>query len=136
MSTTEQTLGMKVVLNTTFDDAIARVTEALKAEGFGVLTEIDVKATMKKKLDEDYRPYTILGACNPSLAHRALSIDRDIGMLLPCNVVVSELDDDTVQVGMIDPLVMLGVVASPEIAPVADDARARLERVKQALESS
>lgn len=115
-----------------FDQAVARVTEELQKEGFGILTEIDVKATLKKKLDVDHRPYVILGACNPQLAHRALTAVPDIGLLLPCNVVVRENDDGSVDVGFLDPGMMSTLVAG-DIEEIAVDARARLERVSAAL---
>jgi uncharacterized protein (DUF302 family) len=126
-------IGMHVELAVPYEQVVERVTQALKAEGFGVLTEIDVKATLKKKLDADFRRYVILGACNPPLAHRALSVDLDIGLLLPCNVVVYEADNGNSVVGIVDPISMLGVLASPELAPVAEEARVRLERVAAAL---
>ncbi len=126
-------LGLSVRLHTDWDTALARVTAALKAEGFGVLTEIDVKETLKKKLDVDFRPYKILGACNPPLAYRALSAAPEVGLLLPCNVTVAQADDGTVDVALVDPLSMLGVLPNPELKPVADEARARLERVAAAL---
>ena len=110
-----------------FDDARARITEALKQEGFGILTEIDVKATLKAKLDLDFRRYVILGACNPSLAHRALSTDLGIGLLLPCNVCVWEEEGGSV-VSMARPDAMFQVVDNPDVRPVADDADARLKR--------
>ena len=115
-----------------FDQAVARVTEELQKEGFGILTEIDVKATLKKKLDVDHRPYVILGACNPQLAHRALTAVPDIGLLLPCNVVVRENDDGSVDVGFLDPGLMSTLVTG-DIEAIAVDARARLERVSAAL---
>ena len=115
-----------------FHDAIARVTEELQKEGFGILTEIDVKATLKKKIDVDRRPYKILGACNPQLANRALQAVPDIGLLLPCNVVVRENDDGSVDIGFLDPGMMSTMVAG-DIAEIATDARARLERVSAAL---
>ncbi|MCK6576709.1 MAG: DUF302 domain-containing protein [Anaerolineae bacterium] len=128
-------LGLTVVLKTDFKAAQERVTAALKAEGFGVLTEIDVKATLKQKLDVDFRPYKILGACNPPLAHRALLTAPEVGLLLPCNVTLSQMDDGRVQVSLIDPLVMMSVIANPELQAVADEARARLDRVVAALEA-
>lgn len=110
-----------------FDDARSRVADALKQEGFGILTEIDVKATLKAKLDQDFRRYTILGACNPSLAHRALSTDLGIGLLLPCNVCVWEEDGGSV-VSIARPDAMFQVVDNPDVRPVADEADARLKR--------
>lgn len=126
-------LGLTVHLNTDYDAALARVTDALKAEGFGVLTEIDVKDTLKKKLDVDFRKYKILGACNPPLAYRALSAAPEIGLLLPCNVTVQQLDDGSTEVSLIDPLAMMGFVGKPELEPIAEEARARLERVATSL---
>jgi uncharacterized protein (DUF302 family) len=125
-------LALRVRLEVPYEEAVERVTAALKEEGFGVLTEIDVKATMKKKLDADFRKYAILGACNPPLAHKALSTELEIGLLLPCNVIVYEEDGGSV-VSIVDPISMLGVVDSPELEPVANEARARLERVAKAL---
>ena len=125
-------LGLTVKLHTDFDTALQRVTNALKAEGFGVLTEIDVQATLKKKLDVDFRPYKILGACNPALAYRALSAAPEIGLLLPCNVTVAQVDDG-IEVGIIDPLGMMGFVQHPDLEPVAEEARQRLDRVAKAL---
>jgi uncharacterized protein (DUF302 family) len=125
-------LALRVRLDAPYEEAMERVTAALKAEGFGVLTEIDVKATIKKKLDAEFRKYAILGACNPPLAHRALSTELEIGLLLPCNVIVYEEDGGSV-VSIVDPISMLGVVDSPALKPVADEARARLERVAAAL---
>jgi len=133
---TKTQLGFTVQMKTDFDTAIQRVTDALKTEGFGVLTEIDVKATLKKKLDVDFRPYKILGACNPPLAHRALTADSQIGLLLPCNVVVTQSDNDTVQVSLVDPLSMLGLVHSAEVEAVAQEARTRLERVAGSLSNN
>lgn len=115
-----------------FDEAIARVTAELAKEGFGVLTEIDVKATMKKKLDLDVPPYKILGACNPNLAHRALSAEPSIGLLLPCNVVVRQ-DGASVVVEFMDPNAVLDLVGRPEIRPIAAEVRAKLERVLAAV---
>ena len=109
------------------------VTEALKVEGFGILTEIDVQATMKKKLDIDQRPYKILGACNPSLAHKAIEAEPDIGLLLPCNVVVREEEDASITVAFMDPEAVLGLVGRDDIVPLAQEVRSRLERVQKSL---
>ncbi len=126
-------LGLTVRVNTTFDEALTRVTAALKTEGFGVLTEIDVKDTLKKKLDVDFRPYKILGACNPPLAYRALSAAPEIGLLLPCNVTVAYVEDHVTEVSIVDPISMLGFVQHPDLETVAEEARARLDRVATAL---
>ena len=114
------------------DEAVGQVTEALKAEGFGVLTEIDVKATLKKKIDVDFEPYKILGACNPTLAHRALQAEPEIGLLLPCNVVVRQSAGGTL-VSIASPKAMFSIVRQPELGPVAEEADERLNRVIAAL---
>ena len=132
---TQQSLGLTVQLETDFETAIARVTEALKAEGFGVLTQIDVQATFEAKLDVDFRPYRILGACNPTLAHRALTAAPEVGLLLPCNVTVSQADDGQVQVSIVDPLTMLGVAVQEVLEPIAEEAAERLARVVAALQN-
>jgi uncharacterized protein (DUF302 family) len=129
----EGSLGFNVRLTKEFDLALELVEAALKDEGFGILTEIDVKATMKKKLDKDVKPYRILGACNPSLAYKALSISPEIGLLLPCNVIVYQEDEGFVEVSLIDPIIMMDMVEIPELEPVATEARERLERVAAAL---
>ncbi len=125
--------GFTVTLNGNFDDVVAKVTEALKGEGFGVLTEIDVKATMKAKLDIDKRPYKILGACNPQLANQAIDAEPDIGLLLPCNVVVREAENGSVVVGFMDPATVLGLVGREELEKLGTEVRTRLERVRDAL---
>lgn len=115
------------------DETIAKVTEELAKEGFGVLTEIDVQATLKKKLDVDTRAYRILGACNPQLAHQAIEAEPDVGLLLPCNVVVREEENGSVTVAFMDPLIVLGITGREDIAPLGTDAKARLERVRDAV---
>ncbi len=122
-----------------FDEAVARVTEALQAEGFGVLTSIDVKATMKNKLNVDFERYTILGACNPPLAHRALTLEPEVGLLLPCNVVVREVpgtgEQPHTRIEIADPVAMLGIVQHPQMQDLAHEAKVRLQRVIAALAS-
>lgn len=126
--------GFRKTLRATVDEADARVREELKKEGFGVLTEIDVKATLKEKLDVDFRPYRILGACNPPLAHRALDEDADIGLLLPCNVVVYQGEEEgTATVSVIDPLKQLGVAGRDDMLPLAREVQERMKRVVEAL---
>jgi uncharacterized protein (DUF302 family) len=133
--TTQTAVGRTVRLNTNFEAALARVIAALKVEGFGVLTEIDVKETLKQKLDVDFRPYKILGACNPPLAYRALSAAPEVGLLLPCNVVVAQVEEGVTEVSLVDPLAMLGVVAYADLRVVAEEAAARLDRVAASLQA-
>lgn len=125
--------GFNVKYNGSFDDAITRVTEELQKEGFGVLTEIDVKATMKKKLDIDKLPYKILGTCNPVLANQALTAEPDIGLLLPCNVVVREEEDGSVTVAFMDPVAVMTLVEREGVEQLANEVKAKLERVRDAM---
>ena len=125
--------GFGKTVVSSFDAAIEKVTQELQKEGFGVLTDIDVAATLKKKLNQDMPPYRILGACNPPLAHRALEAEPSIGLLLPCNVVVRQDDAGKVQVEFMDPNAVLDLVAKPEINRLASEVRQKLERVLQAL---
>jgi uncharacterized protein (DUF302 family) len=127
-------LGFQSTLNLPYAAALEKVIEALKAEGFGILTNIDVKETMKKKLEVDFRKYTILGACNPPLAHKALVARPEVGLLLPCNVIVYEAGETTV-VNIIDPLSMTNFIQDPALEEVAAEARQRLKRVSEALQS-
>ncbi len=132
LETTRYGFGRTVPLD--YETAVQRVTEALKAEGFGVLTSIDVKATLKEKLGvDDFRRYVILGACNPPLAHRAFSEELEIGLLLPCNVVIYDTGNGTSRVAVMDPEAALGVVGNPGLEPLAREAKARLRRALAAL---
>ncbi len=134
MTTQTTKYGMSVTVRLDYDAAVARIRETLGAEGFGVLTEIDVRATLKKKLDVDFRPYIILGACNPPIAHRALTAERDVGLLLPCNVVVYQGDvPGTSVVAAIDPVEQLAVTGRDDIRPLADEVKARLQRALDAV---
>ena len=126
--TTDYGLGITVSLP--YDQAVEKTREELSKEGFGVLTEIDVKATMKQKLDVEFRPYVILGACNPPIAHQALSTETDLGLLLPCNVIVYDSGEPGMScVAAIDPVEQLKLTGNPAIEPFAQEVRARLERV-------
>ena len=125
--------GFGKIVDQSFGDAIDTVTEELSKEGFGILSDIDVAAKMKEKLDRDMPPYRILGACNPPLAWQAISAVEDIGLLLPCNVVVREDADGTVHVEFMDPVSVMGLVNDPGVEPLANDVRQRLERVLAAL---
>ena len=127
--------GFSVTVSGTVDETVPRVAEELKKEGFGVLTEIDAKKVLKEKLDLDRRPYRILGACNPSLAHQALDIEPNVGLLLPCNVVVREEEDGSTTVAFMDPITVVGIAERKELRTLAEDARARLERVRDALKA-
>lgn len=132
---TETRYGLQVTLPVPYAEALERAVAALKEEGFGVLTTIDVKQTLKQKLDADFRPYTILGACNPPLAHKALSTDLDVGLLLPCNVIVYEEVPGTTVVSAIAPRAMLAAAGGAEaIKEVAEDADVRLRRAITSLE--
>ena len=120
-------------LDLPFEKAIERVTEELKKEGFGVLTEIDIQTTLKKKLDVDFRPYRILGACNPPFAHQALQAEKNIGLMLPCNLIVQDAGEGRTDVAAIDPLVAMSRVENPDLEPVAKEVRSKLQRVIENL---
>jgi uncharacterized protein (DUF302 family) len=124
--------GTTVIVQQTFDDVVAAVRAALADQGFGVLTEIDVQATLKAKLDADLEPYLILGACNPPLAYRALQADPSIGLLLPCNVVVRQTDEGTV-VEAVDPMTLVSISGNPALQPVVDEATGMLKAALAAL---
>ncbi|MBI5937683.1 MAG: DUF302 domain-containing protein [Betaproteobacteria bacterium] len=126
-------IGFGKNVDMSFDEAVTKVTAALQTEGFGVLTEIDVAGTLKKKLDKDMPPYRILGACNPALAHRGISAEPEIGMLLPCNVVVRQDEAGTVRVEFMDPQAVLPLLDKPGIAELAGEVREKLQRVMGAL---
>ena len=126
--------GFSIKTGRSMDEAVTDVTAALKEQGFGVLTEIDVQATLKAKLDLDRRPYRILGACNPALASQALEADPDIGLLLPCNVVVRQEEDGSVTVAFMDPVAVLNLVDQPGVEELATEVRGRLQQVMQVLQ--
>ena len=116
-----------------FDDVVARTTQALKEEGFGVLTEIDIRKTLKAKIDVDFRPYLILGACNPGLAHRAISAEDKVGVLLPCNVVVQDKGADGIEISAMDPAAAMSMIDDAEVRDVATTVRDKLAKVVQAV---
>ena len=134
LTASKEQLGFKVVLEDDFEPVLDRVASALKEEGFGILTEIDVQATMESKLGIDYPKSRILGACNPKLAHKVLSANQEMGLLLPCNVTVVEAGDGKVEISIINPLRMMDIVGDPSIRQTAEEARARLSRVASSLE--
>lgn len=117
------------ILDTNFDQSIEKVTEELKKEGFGILTEIDVKETFKKKLDVDFRKYRILGACNPTLAHKAIQEESRIGTMLPCNVIVQELENGKTEVSAVNPVASMQAVKNDQLEPVASEVKEKLEKV-------
>jgi len=119
--------GIRKTVRVSFEEAVKQITAELKEQGFGVLTEIDMQATLKKKVGADMRRYTILGACNPNLAHRAVQSETEIGLLLPCNVIVYENDDSEMVVSAADPLMMMEIADNPQLDPIAREARERLE---------
>ena len=121
------------IVNSTFDDAIVKVTEELKKEGFGILTEIDVKETLKKKLDVDFRRYKILGACNPPYAYKALQLEETLGVLLPCNVVVQELTDGKIQVSVVNPTESMQAVNNENLGEIASEISLKLKKVIENL---
>jgi len=125
--------AFSTVLDKSYEDAISKVTDALKEEGFGVLTEIDVKETLKKKLDREFRKYVILGACNPPFAYRSLNADLDVGLLLPCNVIVYETDDGKAYVAAINPISALEVIQSQELRSTAKEVSEKLKRAIERL---
>ena len=127
--------GFNISLSGNMEDIRSRVVEELQKAGFGVLTEIDVAATLKKKIDVDRRPYIILGACNPKLANQAINADPDIGLLLPCNVVLREEEDGSITVAFMDPAAVLGLVEKDGVEQLAGEVRGLLEGVRDALSS-
>lgn len=123
----------KKLKNVSFDEAVEKVTEALKHEGFGVLTEIDVQATLKNKLDVDFRPYKILGACNPPYAHKALEAEDKIGIMLPCNVIVQESADGSIEVAAVDPVASMSAIENPKLMDIAAEIQQKLKTVIEKL---
>ncbi len=133
MEITDADHGARVVTKLPYEKAIEKVTDALKSEGFGVLTEIDVQATLKQKLDVEFRRYVILGACNPQLANQALNAEIEVGLLLPCNVIVYEQNGGSV-VAIVDPISMLRIMGNPKLDPIAAEAQERLNRVIETMQ--
>ncbi len=133
MTETNTEYAYRTLLDLPYEQVIEKVTSALKEEGFGVMTEIDVQATLKQKLDVDFRKYMILGACNPSLAHKAFGTELEVGLLLPCNVIVYE-DEGNIVVSILDPIKMLNVANNSDLDSVAEEARASLQRVIKSLQ--
>lgn len=123
----------KSITGISFEDTITKVTEALKTEGFGVLTEIDIKTTLKKKIDVDFKKYTILGACNPGFAHKALQAEDKIGVFLPCNVIVTEQQDGTVEVAAVDPIASMVSVGNDSLGDIAQEVQSKMQRVIASL---
>jgi uncharacterized protein (DUF302 family) len=132
-SVVHTTYGFGTKVGVPYEQAVSRVKELLQAEGFGVLSEIDVRQTLKQKLNAEFRKYVILGACNPTLAHRVLGLELEIGLLLPCNVIVYEEEDGGAAVSIMDPIAALGIVGNDRLQPIAAEARERLERVIRKL---
>jgi len=124
--------GFSKTVNLPYDEAVEKVTAELKKEGFGVLTSIDVKDTLKKKIDVDFKKYIILGACNPQIAHKALQKEEQLGLLLPCNVVVYEKENKTV-ISVFDPMLITKVIDNEELKPIAEEVKAKMERVLKAV---
>lgn len=122
----------KTLKNLSFEEAIEKVTEALKVEGFGILTEIDVQATLKKKLDEDIRPYRILGACNPAYAHKAILAEDKIGVMLPCNVIVQQKQEG-IEVAAVDPMASMQAIENKDLVSIAEEIQSKLKRVIASL---
>ena len=135
MTKPAENLGMTTVLTTDMQGAEAKVTDVLKAEGFGILTEIDVQATLKTKLDVDFRPYKILGACNPKLAHQALTVMGQVGLLLPCNVTLTQVSETEVEVSIIDPINMMSMIDNEDVTCIAEEARDKLQRAFNNLQN-
>lgn len=121
------------ILDMNFDKAVSHVTEELSKEGFGVLSDIDVQATLKKKLNQEIKPYRILGACNPPFAHRALVAENKIGTMLPCNVIVRQTDDDRIEVAAVDPIASMQAIENSELEPIAKEVKQRLAKVVAAI---